>query len=67
MHMQHMEVPGLGVKWELRLPAYATAMATRDLSYNCDQHPSLQQRRILNPQSEARDRTCVLTETMLGS
>ena len=27
---------------------------------------SLQQRRILNPLNEARDRTCILTETMAG-
>ena len=48
-HLQHMEVPGLGVEWELQLPAYATATATPDLSRVCDQHHSSQQRRILNP------------------
>ena len=32
LHHQHMEVPRVGVKSELQLPAYATARATRDLS-----------------------------------
>ena len=32
-HPQHMEVPRLGVKLELQLPAYATATATLDLSH----------------------------------
>ena len=29
-HSQHMEIPTLGVKLELQLPAYTTATATRD-------------------------------------
>ena len=52
-----MEVPRLGVKSELQLPAYATATATRDPSHICDLHHSSQQRQILNPLSEARDQT----------
>ena len=36
LHLQHMEVPRLGVKLELQLPAYATAMP--DLSRVCDLH-----------------------------
>ena len=36
----HMEVPRLGVKLELRLPAYTTATATWDLSHVCDLHHS---------------------------
>ena len=28
LHLQHMEVPSLGVKLELELPAYTTATAT---------------------------------------
>ena len=32
------EAPSLGVKLELRLPAYATATATPDLSCVCDLH-----------------------------
>ena len=31
-HLWHMEVPRLGVKSELQLPAYTTATATPDLS-----------------------------------
>ena len=40
-----------GVKSELQLLAYTTAMATPDPSHVCDLH------RILNPLSEARDQT----------
>ena len=58
-----MEVPRLGVKLELLLPACATATATPDLSHICNLHHSSQQRRILNPLSEARDRTCILMDT----
>ena len=35
-HMQHMEVPRLGVKSELQLLAYTTATATLDPSRICD-------------------------------
>ena len=45
-----MEVSGLGVESELQLLAYTTATAMQ----------------ILNPLSEARDRTCILKETTLG-
>ena len=55
-----MEVPRLGVEWELQLPAYATATATLDLNCICDLHHSLQQCWILNLLSEARDQTCNL-------
>ena len=30
-HLWHMEVPGLGVRSELQLPAYTTATTTQDL------------------------------------
>ena len=56
-HPRHMEVPRLGVEWKLQLLAYTTAIAMQDLSCVCDLHHSSQQRRILNPLSEARDRT----------
>ena len=56
-----MEVPRLGVKSELQLPAYAIATATQDPSHVCDGvHHSSWQYRILNPKSEARDQTCNL-------
>jgi len=49
-HLQHMEVPRLGVESELQLPAYTTATAT-------------QQHQILNQMSEARGQTHVLMDT----
>ena len=58
--LQHMEVPRLVIKLELQLPAYATVIATWDLSHICDLSHSSQQHWILNPLSEARDRTCNL-------
>ena len=56
-HLQHMEIPRLGVESELQLPAYTTATATPDPSHVCDLHPNSQQCRILNPLSKARNRT----------
>ena len=63
-----MEVPRLGVELELQLLATATAIAeeTWDLSHICDLHHSSQQNQTLNPVSTARDRTCILRETVLG-
>ena len=55
LHLQHMELPRLGVKLELQLLAYTTATETQDLSCICNLHHSLRQRWILNPVSEARD------------
>ena len=54
-HMQHMEVPRLGVKLQLQLPASATATGTRALSRFCDLHHSSWQCLILNLLSEARN------------
>ena len=59
-HPRHMEIPRLGVEWELQLPACARAIGTWDLSCVWDLHHSLWQHRILNPLREARDRTCDL-------
>ena len=50
-----MEVPRLGV--------FATAIATWDQSCICDLSCSLEQHRILNPLSEARDRILILMDT----
>ena len=58
-----MEVPRLGVRLELQPLVYTRATATRDPSRVCDLHHSSWQRRILNPLSEARDRTRALTDT----
>ena len=67
LHLQHMDVPRLEAESELRLPAYITGTATPDPSRICDLHCSLRQRQILNPLSEAGDRTHILTDTMSGS
>ena len=56
-----MEVPRLGVKSELQLPVYATAMP--DLSYINDLYHSLQQHWNLNPLCKAMDQTCILKDT----
>ena len=32
-YLQHMEVPRIGIEWELQLKAYATDMATLDQSH----------------------------------
>ena len=66
-HLRHMEVPGLGVELELQVPAYPTATATPDPSCPFDLHHSLWQRQILNPLSDARDRTHILMDTLSGS
>ena len=55
--LRHMEVPRLGVQSEPPLLAYTTATATPDPSHVCHLHHSSRQCRILNPLSEARDRT----------
>ena len=57
-----MEVPGLGIKSELQLPAYTTATATPYLSHICNLRLSLQQHWILNPLSETRDWTRILMD-----
>ena len=40
-HLQHMEVPSLGVELELQLQTYTTATATLDPSCICDLRHSL--------------------------
>ena len=61
--MEPMEFPRLGVKSELQLPAYATAIAMPDLSGICKLHHSSQQCQILNLPSEAGDQTHSLMNT----
>ena len=60
-HLQHMDVPGLGVESELQLPV--TATATLDLSLVGNLHRSSWQCWILNPLSKARDGTHILEDT----
>ena len=62
-HLQHMEVPRLGVELELRLPAYTTAIATKDLSHVCNLHHSSWQHWNINPLRKPRDGTRVLMDT----
>ena len=62
-HLQHMQVPRLGVESELQLPAYITDTAMSDLSHLYDLYLSSRQCRILNLLSEARDWTCILMDT----
>ena len=57
-----MEVLRLGVELEMKLPADATATAKQDPSRICNLHHSSQQCRIVNPMSEARDRTQILMD-----
>ena len=60
-HLQHMEVPRLGVEWELQLPA--TPIATRDPGHVGNLHHSSWQLQTLNPLSNARDQTHILMDT----
>ena len=62
-HPWHMEVPRLGVKSELQLPAYTTATATPDPRLICSLHHGSQQCQILNPLREARDQTPTSSRT----
>ena len=63
-HLQHMQVSRLGVEMELELQLQAYATATPNPTYTgC----SLWHCQILNPLSEARDRTCILTDTTSDS
>ena len=66
-HPSHMEVPRQGVESEPQLPASTTATARQDPSCICDLHPSSWQCRILNPLSEAWDRTRQPHGSELGS
>ena len=63
LYLWPMEVPRLGVEWELQLPGSTTATATPDLSHVCDLHHLSRQHQIPYPLMEARDRTHVLMDT----
>ena len=62
-HLQHMEAPRLRVKSELQLPAIATATLGSEPSLQPTPQLWQWQWGILNPLSEARDRTCNLMDT----
>ena len=53
-HQRHIEVPRLGVEWELWPLAYTTAKTMPDLRGICDLHHSSRQHRFLSLLSEAR-------------
>ena len=59
-----MEVPSLGVKSELQLPAHVTATAMQDPSCVCNLYCSSRQHQILNPLSEGRDQTSILMDNI---
>ena len=59
LHMQDMEVPRLGVKLELQLPATPQPQEHRIQTPSMT-YTTSQQCRILNPLSEARDGTQIL-------
>ena len=60
-----MEVPRLGVKSELQLPAYTTAIATWDLSHVCNILHSSGQRQIPDSLSKARDPAFIFMDVSL--
>ena len=63
LHVQHMDVPRLGVEMDLQPLACATATAMPDPSQVCDLHCSPWQHLIFNPLSEARVQIRVLMDT----
>ena len=63
LHLQHMEVPRLGVKSELQLLAYATATAIPDPRHICNLHTAHSNTGSFNALSKARDPTQVLMDT----
>ena len=60
LHLQHVEVPRLGVDLELQLPGYTTATATLDLSHICKLHHGSWQYQIPDTLSEARNGSPIL-------
>ena len=62
-HFRHMEVPRLGVESKLQVLAYTTVTATSDLTWIFDLHHKSWQHQILNPLSNARDWTSILTDS----
>ena len=62
MHPRHVEVPRLGIKSELQLLTYTTAIATWDPSHICSLHHNSQQCQIPDPLSKAKDQTHILMD-----
>ena len=61
LYLQYMEVPGLGFKLELHLRPTPQPQQHRILATSTTYSTP-----CIKPLSEARDQTCLLTETMLG-
>ena len=62
VHLQHMEIPRLGVKSELQLPAHTAAIGTWVPSLICNLPHSSRQCQMLNPLCGARDQTSILMD-----
>ena len=62
-----MEVPRLGVKSDLQLPAYTTATAMPDWGWVSNLYQSSEHHWVFNPLREARDGTCILIDPSLIS
>ena len=62
-HLRYMEVPRLGVESQLQVSTHTTATAMPDPNHVCHRHHSSWRCQILNPLSEARNRTRFLTDT----
>ena len=67
LHLQFMEIPGLGVELELQEQAYTTAMVMLNPSCICDLYRCLQQWQIPNSMNKVRDQTHILTDITLDS
>ena len=61
-HMQHIEIPRLGVESELQVLGWATAISMQDLSHICDLYHSSWQYQILNPLNKAWYQTWILMD-----
>ena len=61
-HAWYTEVPRLGVKSEVSLPAYTTAIAMQDPILICKLYHSFQKGWMFNPLSEAKDQTSILVD-----
>ena len=66
-HLRLMEILRLGVKLEMQLQAYATATASGSKPPSVTHAAACSKAQVLNPLSEARDRTCILAETVSSS
>ena len=65
LHLQHLEVPGLGVESKLQLPAYTTATSMQDPSLIFDLHTTVHgNARSLTHWARPGIKPCVLMDTV---